>query len=211
MKHTFLPFLALALASLPVAVRAQNASPAAPASSGAIKDIPIVIHTDKGDIEATIFASKAPITAANFLNLAQQKFYDGLKFHRVIQEFMIQGGDPDGNGSGGPGYQFEDEPNGPRKFDKAGVLAMANRGANTNGSQFFITHNEVPHLDDGAGMGHYTIFGQTTKGQDVVNKIRQGDRIKSIDILESTVPLFAAQATNITRWNAELVHPPKAP
>ena len=123
---------------------------------------------------------------------------------------MIQGGDPDGTGKGGPGYTFEDEPNGPRRFDKPGVFAMANRGKNTNGSQFFITHNEVAHLNDGAGSGHYTIFGQTTKGQDVVNKITQGDRIKSIDILESTVPLFEAQAKNLTRWNAELVHPPKA-
>ena len=201
MKRTLLPLLAFALASLPT-VRAQDAA-------SAIKDIPIVIHTDKGDIEATIFASKAPITAANFLNLAQQKFYDGLKFHRVIGQFMIQGGDPAGDGSGGPGYQFEDEPNKDRKFDKPGVFAMANRGANTNGSQFFITHNEVPHLDDGAGMGHYTIFGQTTKGQDVVNNIRQGDHIKSIDILESTVPLFQAQAKNIAHWNEELVHPPK--
>ena len=204
MKRTLLPLLALATLASLTAVRAQDAGPAA-----ALKDIPIVIHTEKGDIEATIFASKAPITAANFLNLAQQKFYDGLKFHRVISEFMIQGGDPAGNGSGGPGYQFEDEPNGPRRFDKPGVLAMANRGKDTNGSQFFITHNEVAHLNDGAGMGHYTIFGQTTKGQDVVNNIRQGDRIKSIDILDSTAPLFEAQSKNITRWNNELVHPPK--
>ena len=208
MKRTLLPLLALALASLPGAASAQTASPAA--GGGALKDIPIVIHTDKGDIEATIFASKAPITAANFLNLAQQKFYDGLKFHRVIHDFMIQGGDPAGDGTGGPGYQFEDEPNGPRRFDKPGVLAMANAGTNTNGSQFFITHTEVPHLNDGAGMGHYTIFGQTTKGQEVVNSIKQGDHIKSIDILESTVPLFEAQAKNITHWNNELVHPPKA-
>ena len=208
MKRSLLPFLALALASLPVAARAQDAGPSA-AAAGALKDIPIVIHTDKGDIEATIFASKAPITAANFLNLAQQKFYDGLKFHRVIRDFMIQGGDPAGDGTGGPGYQFEDEPNGPRRFDKPGVFAMANRGTNTNGSQFFITHTEVPHLNDG-GIGHYTIFGQTTKGQDVVNNIKQGDRIKSIDILESTGPLFEAQSKNLTRWNNELVHPPKA-
>ncbi len=195
MKRILLPLLACALVSLP-AVRAQDA--------GSLKDIPIVIHTDKGDIEATIFASKVPITAANFLNLAQQKFYNGLKFHRVISEFMIQGGDPEGSGKGGPGYTFEDEANGPRHFDKPGVFAMANRGSNTNGSQFFITHKAVFRLDDGEGSGHYTIFGQTTKGQEVVNAITQGDSIKSIDILGPTAPLFESQSKNITLWNGKL-------
>ena len=208
MKRTLLPLLACALASLSAA-HAQDAAPSASpaAATGPVKDIPIVLHTDKGDIEATIFATKVPATAANFLNLAQRKFYDGLTFHRVISEFMIQGGDPDGDGRGGPGYEFEDESNGPRRFDKPGVFAMANHSANTNGSQFFITHNEVPHLNDGGGYGHYTIFGQTTKGQDVVNKITQGDHIKSIDILESTAPLFEAQAKNLALWNGKLKLP----
>ena len=156
LKRAFLPLVAVALAfaALP-AVRAQDAAPAAtPATTpqAAIKDIRIVLHTDKGDVEATLFATKAPVTTANFLNLAQQHFYDGLKFHRVIPGFMSQGGDPQGTGMGGPGYTFPDEPNGDRRFDKAGVFAMANRGKDTNGSQFFITHGPVPHLNDGGDL-----------------------------------------------------------
>ena len=165
----------------------------------------VVLHTDKGDIELSMFASKAPLTTANFLNLAQRKFYDGLTFHRVIGDFMIQGGDPAGTGSGGPGYSFEDEGNGALHFDKAGVMAMANRGRNTNGSQFFITHGPVHSLDDGAGPGHYTIFGQVTKGQDVVNAIRIGDHIKSIDILESDrAAVRGRKRSHSPKWNAQL-------
>ena len=169
-----------------------------------VQDVPIVLHTDKGDIEATIFASKVPITAANFLNLAQQKFYDGLTFHRVIANFMIQGGDPKGTGGGDPGYKFEDEKGGPTTFDKPGIFAMANSGPNTNGSQFFITHVPTPWLN-----GHHTIFGQVTNGQDVVNKIAQGDHIKSIDILKDPAPLFAAEKERVDKFNAQLVHPMK--
>ena len=203
MKRAFLPLLAaaLALTALPAA-RAQSTTPAP--TSDAIKDIRIVLHTDKGDVEATLFASKAPVTTANFLNLAQQHFYDGLKFHRVIPGFMSQGGDPEGSGMGGPGYTFPDEPNGDRRFDKPGVFAMANRGKDTNGSQFFITHNAVPHLNDGGGAGHYTIFGQVTKGQDLVIDMGQDDHIKGIDILDSTAPLFAAESKQIGEWNTEL-------
>ena len=169
-----------------------------------VQDVRVVLHTDKGDIEATIFASRVPITAANFLNLAQQKFYDGLKFHRVIAEFMIQGGDPKGIGIGDAGYKFEDEKGGPTTFDKPGIFAMANSGPNTNGSQFFITHVPTPWLN-----GKHTIFGQVTKGQDVVNNIRQGDNIKSIDVLDPTAPLFAAQKERVDKFNAQLVHPSK--
>ena len=190
---------------------AASPSPAASPSSSPeatpaepVKDVRVVIHTDKGDIEATIFATKAPITSANFLNLAQQKFYDGLKFHRVITGFMSQGGDPTGTGAGGPGYQFEDEPNGDRKFDKAGVIAMANHGTNTNGSQFFITHGPSSHLNDGGQAGHFNIFGQVTKGESIVMNMVQGDQIKSIDILDSTAPLFAKEAKHIDEWNAEM-------
>ena len=204
----FLPFLAVLFAAV-LPCRAQDASPvASPAATSApVQDIHVVIHTDKGDIAATLLATHAPVTVANFLNLAQQHFYDGLKFHRVIPQFMIQGGDPAGTGTGGPGYTFDDEPNDPFHFDKAGVLAMANRGKNTNGSQFFITlaeTNRLNYLEDSEHKGHYTIFGQVTKGQEVVNAITQDDKIRSVDILDSTVPLFAAQTKHIDQWNAAL-------
>ena len=206
MKRALLPLFAavLALSALPAAP-AQDAAPAtASTEKASLKDIRIILHTDRGAVEATLFATKAPITTANFLNLAQQHFYDGLKFHRVIAGFMSQGGDPQGNGMGGPGYEFADEPNGDRKFDKPGVFAMANKGTNTNGSQFFITHAAVQHLNDGAGAGHYTIFGQVTKGQDLVTNMGQDDHIRSIDILDSTVPLFTAQSKQIDEWNTQL-------
>ena len=166
-----------------------------------LKDIRVVMHTDKGDIEATLFASKTPVTVANFLNLAQKRFYNDLTFHRVIADFMIQGGDPDGVGTGGPGYKFSDEFDPTLRFDKAGIWAMANAGPGTNGSQFFITHVPTPHLND-----HHTIFGQTTKGQDVVNKIAKGDKIKSIDVLDDTKDLFAAQAAQIEKWNQAIAN-----
>ena len=162
-------------------------------------DIRIILHTDKGDIEATLFASQTPMTVANYLNLAKKDYYNDIKFHRVIANFMIQGGDPTGSGSGGPGYKFADEIDRSLKHDKAGIFSMANAGPNTNGSQFFITHLPTPHLD-----GRHTVFGEVTKGQDVVNAIRGGDKIKSIDILDSTDDLFAAQAANLTKWNGVL-------
>ena len=165
-------------------------------SAAPLSDIRIVMKTSKGDIALTVFASKAPITAANFLNLASKKYYDGLTFHRVIRNFMIQGGDPTGTGTGGPGYRFEDEFVPSLRFDGPGVLAMANAGPRTNGSQFFITHVATPHLND-----KHTIFGKVTKGQDVVNAIQQGDKITSIEILDPTDKLFAAQAANIEQWN----------
>lgn len=164
-----------------------------------VKDIRIVLHTDKGDIAATLYATQAPVTVANFLNLAQKKFYDGLKFHRVIADFMIQGGDPMGNGSGGPGYEFEDEFKPSLRFDKAGVFAMANSGPRTNGSQFFITHKATPWLND-----RHTIFGQVTKGQEAVTATAPGDHIKSIEILDPTGPLFALEAARIKEWNTHL-------
>lgn len=172
------------------------------------KDIKIVITTSKGDIEATIFASKAPITAANFLNLAKRGYYNGIKFHRVIPEFMVQGGDPTETGGGGPGYNFEDEVKTGLKHSTPGIFSMANRGPGTNGSQFFITHVPTPHLD-----GKHTVFGEVTKGQNVVDAINgklsgpgwktdgKGDKIISIKIIDSTDELFKLQAAKIKEWN----------
>jgi peptidyl-prolyl cis-trans isomerase B (cyclophilin B) len=164
-----------------------------------MQDIRIKLKTDKGDIELTLFASKTPVTVANFLNLASRNYYDGLKFHRVIDNFMIQGGDPTGTGSGGPGYKFEDEFLGALTFNKPGLLAMANAGPRTNGSQFFITHVPTAWLNQ-----KHTIFGEVTNGQTVVNAIRQGDKIQGVEIIDATDELFAAQSTRITQWNAAL-------
>ncbi|MDB6132591.1 MAG: peptidylprolyl isomerase [Verrucomicrobiales bacterium] len=162
-----------------------------------MSDIRIILHTGKGDIEATLFADKVPMTVANYLNLAKRNYYDGIAFHRVIPNFMIQGGDPTGTGSGGPGYKFGDEFVAGLKHTKPGIFSMANAGPGTNGSQFFITHEATPWLD-----GKHTVFGEVTKGQEVVNAIRQGDKINSIEVLDSTDDLFAAQSANITKWNA---------
>lgn len=165
----------------------------------AIEDVRIVLSTSKGDIEATIYASKVPMTAANYLNLAKRGFYDGLKFHRVIPNFMIQGGDPQGTGSGGPGYRFADEFDSSLKHDSPGVFSMANLGPGTNGSQFFITHKDTAWLN-----GKHSVFGKVTKGMDVVNAVRGGDTIKSIKILDSTDALFTAQKVNLAKWNKVL-------
>ena len=165
----------------------------------AMDDIRIIVKTSKGDIEGTLFASKAPITVANYLNLAKRGYYDGLTFHRVIPNFMIQGGDPDGTGGGGPGYTFEDEVKTGLKHDKPGIFSMANRGPGTNGSQFFITHVPTPWLD-----GKHTVFGEVTKGQDVVNAIEQGDKIVKIEILDSPDALFEAEKVKIAEWNKKL-------
>jgi len=146
--------------------------------------------TTKGKIVVDLYAKDAPKTVNNFVTLARDGFYNGLVFHRVIADFMIQGGDPLGSGRGGPGYKFEDEIEGnPHKFDP-GTLAMANAGPNTNGSQFFITHIKTEWLD-----GKHTIFGhvRAKEDQDVVNSIAQGDTIKTITI-EETKPKEADKA-----------------
>ena len=135
--------------------------------------------TDKGTIRIELFADKTPKTVANFEKLVGQKFYDGLVFHRVIPDFMVQGGCPQGRGTGGPGYQFEDEFHPELKHDAPGVLSMANAGPNTNGSQFFITHVPTPWLD-----GKHSVFGKVLEGQDVVDSIAQGDQIKTVQITE---------------------------
>jgi peptidyl-prolyl cis-trans isomerase B (cyclophilin B) len=136
--------------------------------------------TSRGEIVCDLFAKDAPKTVNNFVFLAREKFYDGTTFHRVIANFMIQGGDPTGTGSGGPGYRFEDEIKGRKNEHKIGSLSMANAGPNTNGSQFFITHVVTDYLDP-----KHTVFGQVTKGQDVVNAVKQGDKLESVTISES--------------------------
>ena len=165
----------------------------------AVKDIRIELETSKGKIEATIYASKVPMTAANYLNLAKRGYYNGLTFHRVIPDFMIQGGDPQGTGRGGPGYRFADEIVPGLVHAGPGIFSMANAGPNTNGSQFFITHKKTSWLD-----GKHTVFGRVTQGQDIVNQIQRGDTIKSIKILDSTDALFAAQKANLDQWNKVL-------
>ena len=144
-------------------------------------DIEITIHTSKGDIHLDMFATKTPHTVANFLGLAKAGYYDGLTFHRVIPNFMIQGGCPRGTGTGGPGYQFQDEFHPELSHDGPGILSMANAGPGTNGSQFFITHLETRYLD-----GKHTVFGKVKSeaDQDVVNSIGMGDTIESIEIKE---------------------------
>jgi len=189
MSKTSILFAALALAI--TALPAQ--------SEESMKDIRIIVKTDKGDIEGVLYPSKAPVTVANFLNLAKRGYYDGLKFHRVIRDFMIQGGDPTGTGSGGPGYRFEDECTPELKHDKPGIFSMANAGPGTNGSQFFVTHVPTPWLD-----GKHTVFGSVTKGQDIVNAVAAGDKIKSIEILDPTDDLFKAQSKRLEEWNAVL-------
>jgi len=163
------------------------------------QNINITVHTSKGDIAATLFAAETPVTVANFLNLAKRGYYDGVSFHRVIPDFMIQGGDPTGTGRGGPGYRFEDECKPNLKHDKPGVFSMANAGPGTNGSQFFVTHLATPWLD-----GKHTVFGLVNEGQQVVDSIAQGDVIKSITIHDDTTELFAANQTRIELWNSVL-------
>ena len=137
------------------------------------------IETTRGTIKVQLFADKTPKTVEKFVKLANQGFYDGLKFHRVIADFMVQTGCPQGTGRGGPGYRFNDEFHPSLKHDGPGVLSMANAGPNTNGSQFFITHVACPHLD-----GKHSVFGRVLEGQEVVNAIQQGDKMESVTIAD---------------------------
>ena len=160
----------------------------------------LIAHFDtvSGPIRVELLPDKAPLTVANFVNLARRGFYDGLNFHRVIADFMIQGGCPEGTGRGGPGYRFEDETDNGVRHER-GVLSMANAGPNTNGSQFFITHVPCPWLD-----GRHTVFGKVIEGQDVVDSIVQGDVINSIRIEGDAEAVLAAKADRVAEWNRHL-------
>ena len=137
------------------------------------------IETNKGVIEIQLFADKVPKTVANFEKLAGEGFYNGLKFHRVIADFMVQTGCPQGTGTGGPGYKFADEFHRDLRHSGPGILSMANSGPNSNGSQFFITHVACPHLD-----GKHSVFGKVIKGQEIVNAIKQGDVMNKVSVKE---------------------------
>jgi len=145
------------------------------------QDLYVVFETTKGRIIAEFYTDGAPMTVANFKNLADEGFYDGITFHRVIPNFMIQGGDPTGTGRGGPGYKWKDEKSALKlKHDGPGVLSMANAGRDTNGSQFFITHTATPHLN-----GKHAVFGKVIEGQNVVDAIRQGDQMTTVRVVNA--------------------------
>jgi peptidyl-prolyl cis-trans isomerase B (cyclophilin B) len=160
-----------------------------------------IIKTDKGEINLSLFPDKAPVTVASFVNLANHGYYDGLNFHRVIENFMIQGGCPLGTGTGGPGYQFENECTPDLKHDKPGVLSMANAGPGTNGSQFFITHVPTAWLD-----GKHTVFGSVIGADDMatVNAIAGGDRVQSITIEGDVDALLEGLSARVAEWNAQI-------
>jgi len=166
-----------------------------------MSDVVAVIETSQGTIRLDLYPQQAPVTVANFVNLATRGYYNGLSFHRVIADFMIQGGCPQGTGTGGPGYQFEDEFDASLRHDQPGRFSMANAGKGTNGSQFFITHVATPWLDDA-----HTIFGavQSDADQGVVNKISQGDSITKVSFEGDTDAVLAAQADRVAEWNAKL-------
>lgn len=155
------------------------------------------IDTSKGVIEVELNERAAPTTVANFVNLAARGFYDGLRFHRVERNFMVQGGDPKGDGTGGPGYSFSGEL--VLHHSRPGVLSMANSGPGTDGSQFFITHLATPHLD-----GKHSVFGRVSSGMDVVNRIQRGDTINSIRISGDTAPVLQRRRQQLVEWNRVL-------
>lgn len=160
--------------------------------------INVTFTTNRGPINLRLHEDKAPVTVANFVNLAKRGYYDGLSFHRVLADFMIQGGCPEGSGRGGPGYKFEDEFNASLRHDKPGVLSMANAGPRTNGSQFFITHGPTPWLD-----GKHSVFGEVVDAADmnVVNTIEQGDTIEKVTVDGDVDALLSSQAERVKDWN----------
>jgi len=163
-----------------------------------MSDLTATMTTSKGPITLRLFAEKTPLTVANFANLARRGFYNGLKFHRVIPDFMVQGGCPKGTGTSGPGYDFADEFDASLRHGKPGILSMANAGPNTNGSQFFITHVPCPWLD-----GKHTVFGEiaSEKDQEVIDSIRQGDTISTVTIEGDVTEIFAKAKDKLKAWN----------
>ncbi|KRE97858.1 peptidylprolyl isomerase [Frateuria sp. Soil773] len=163
--------------------------------------INVTMQTSRGPIHLRLHEDKAPVTVASFVNLVRRGYYDGLGFHRVIADFMIQGGCPLGTGTGGPGYKFEDEFDASLRHDKPGVLSMANAGPRTNGSQFFITHGATPWLD-----GKHSVFGEVLGAEDqkVVDAIKQGDVIERVTVEGDVDALLAAQAERVKEWNKVL-------
>jgi len=164
-------------------------------------DLKTVIETNKGKINLRLFAGQTSITVGNFVNLARRGYYNNLKFHRVIPDFMIQGGCPAGDGRGGPGYKFQDEFVKELRHSKPGIFSMANSGPQTNGSQFFITHVATPWLD-----GKHTVFGEVVSDADqkVVNQIAQGDKIISVTIEGEIEELMTSISPMIEKWNTAL-------
>lgn len=201
MKRKIVNLMCVLAVGLSAAISSSNTR----AEDGKVEDVKVVFKTSRGNIEAVVYATQTPFTAASFLNLAKRGYYDGLTFHRVISDFMIQGGDPTGTGSGGPGYNFEDETIRGLLHDSPGILSMANSDrekaaygnkGRTNGSQFFITHGPTPHLD-----GKHTVFGKVSQGMDVVNAIRQGDKIETIEVVGNTDALFEKTKDRLADWN----------
>ncbi len=169
----------------------------------AANPLTVEMKTSKGTINLELFPDKAPVTCASFVNLARRGFYDGLSFHRVIPDFMVQGGCPKGTGTGGPGYQFQDECHPQARHDRPGMLSMANAGPGTNGSQFFITHVVTPWLD-----GKHTVFGgvMSEADQSVVNAIAVGDQIESVTVAGGD-ELLQQHDEQVRRWNQILDTP----
>lgn len=178
-------FRALVLLLLSTALQAQQKD---------ANELYAVIDTSKGRMEFLLYRQVAPLTVSNFVNLATRGFYDGLSFHRVEENFMAQGGDPSGDGSGGPGYKFDDEI--ALRLNQEGILAMANSGPASNGSQFFITHQAAPHLNGG-----HTVFGLVLSGKEVIRQIKVGDTIKSISIEGDAKGFLQRKVDQVYRWN----------
>ena len=202
-RRTFIVGLALSLATLLVFTGLFAAEKTIEKGEKKMTNTQLIVtlHTTKGDIRLKLFPDKAPLTVLNFVNLTKRGFYNGLTFHRVIPNFMIQGGDPAGNGTGGPGYKFKDEFSADLKHSKPGILSMANSGPGTNGSQFFITHVPTPWLD-----GKHTIFGEVVDAQDqkVVNSIVAGDKINTATIDGDYSKLAEQYKDQLDAWNKTL-------